>query len=588
MVKIIRTKNSDSKVDVTLQSKNNFYVIKSILKSYVGSWYDKTNRVWKISIEDVDDFVDKVVNFDDEIVQADLGIYDVAQTYVSKRKDLLDLRNSLDGADSGVKLLKNYQLMPFQHVGVKFLTEVRHGIIADKVGLGKTMQGFCAAYKMIKMDRIADKCIVIVPNSLKVKWKRDIEKFLGEESVLLEGAKNERQGVFREWLNSDSLFLITSYDTLRIDYERYISETMFCNFGVICDEIQYLKNTSTKRSQRVREFVNGDLCKFRLGLSATYVETGLEDLFGVMLVIDENVFGKSYYRFVDRYLKVNYVGKVIGYRNVEEATYKMKFSAIRRHKEQVKDQLKTFLPKINVNTLWVELSKIQKKAYNEVLDKVVEQVLDMEKADKISMANIMSQMLYLRQVSISTGLIYHQEESSAKMDTLKEIIPSIVEDNKVVIFCFFVDFIDYMEKEFNKMGINCIAMHGKRPEGKASVRQDYIDKFQNSKDIPILLTSDILKEGVDLEKTSYVINTDILWNPASMVQRIGRIDRLNQVNSNIYAINIWSQGTIEEEMAKRIYEREELATQVMDDGYIEKRVRKITFSDVKKMLRMAR
>jgi len=70
-----------------------------------------------------------------------------------------------------------------------------------------------------------------------------------------------------------------------------------------------------------------------------------------------------------------------------------------------------------------------------------------------------------------------------------------------------------------------------------------------------------------------------------MVQRAGRIDRLNQTNENIFVINIWSESGIEKDMHDVVYKREELANQVMDDGFKEKRVRKLSFKDVKRMLR---
>jgi len=203
------------------------------------------------------------------------------------------------------------------------------------------------------------------------------------------------------------------------------------------------------------------------------------------------------------------------------------------------------------------------------------------------MATALTELIYLRQVSISTELIESTISSSVKMDALKDLLPELVEENKVVIFCFFTGFIDQMERELKKIGIKSIAMHGSRKEGLSKNRQDYIDKFQNSKDINVLLTSDICKEGVDLERTNYVINTDILWNPASMVQRMGRIDRLNQIHDNIYVINLWCNSGIEFHMWNVLYERQELANMIMDDGYKESRVKKFSFKDLKSMLKRA-
>lgn len=585
MIKIIRNKQNPFKLDLTFSSRDNFHAIKNIASSICGSWYHHDEKIWKIDLDEIDILLNKLMELKSEIVNVDLDIFKVIEKLKERKDDILRLRNSLEGVDCGIKLLKPYSLLPFQHVGVQFLWEVQNGLIADKVGLGKTLQGFCAAYKFIREGK-AQKCFIVVPNSLKDKWRADIKMFLGLDTVIIEGLPLLRQERYEKWILSSDPFAIISYESLRNDYPRYMVNNIIHDFGVIFDEVQYLKNVDAKRSQVCKELVNNKFAKFRFGLSATYVETGLENLFGVMLVVDDNIFGKSYYRFAERYLKVNMWGRVDGYLNVQEVTQKMKYVAVRRHKDQVRSQLQAFLPKVNENTLWVDLTDDQKKVYNEVLAKVVSNIRDMEKADKISIAGIMAEMVYLRQVCVSTDLIDHNVSSSCKLETLLDILPPIVEDNKVVIFSFFTKFIDILKVELEKIDIKCMAMHGSSETGKKNKRADNVNKFKNDDSIRVLATSDILREGQDLQVASYIINVDILWNPASMIQRAGRIDRLNQKADNIYVINIWSKDTIEQEMSKRLYQREDLATQVMDDGYIEGRVKKLSFNDLKKMLRM--
>jgi SNF2 family DNA or RNA helicase len=357
---------------------------------------------------------------------------------------------------------------------------------------------------------------------------------------------------------------------------------------VIFDEIQKFKNVNTKRSKVCKELAQHKNCISRLGLSATYVETGMDNLFGVCLIIDENVFGNNYMNFVNNYITFDWWGKPKEFKNIKMATEKMKTVAIRRNKEQVKDQMNALLPKVNENTLWIELDKEQKKLYNDILDRTVNNIYNMEKAEKISSANAMTELIYVREVSLTTELIEPSIQVSAKIDALLEILPDIIEDNKVVIFSWFTGFVDIIERELLKNGIKCIAMHGKRKEGQLKERQNQIDLFSESKDIKVLVTSDILREGIDIPAASYVINMDILWNPASMTQRNGRIDRLNQQKENIYVINIWAKETIEEAMYEVVYNRETLANQIIDDNVVENRIKKLRFSDIKKMLEMCR
>lgn len=82
-------------------------------------------------------------------------------------------------------------------------------------------------------------------------------------------------------------------------------------------------------------------------------------------------------------------------------------------------------------------------------------------------------------------------------------------------------------------------------------------KLQNP--IDILIATDALSEGQNLQDADMVINYDIHWNPVRIIQRMGRIDRLGSPNQKIYGINFWPsnninnyldlQGRIEQRMA---------------------------------------
>ncbi len=82
-------------------------------------------------------------------------------------------------------------------------------------------------------------------------------------------------------------------------------------------------------------------------------------------------------------------------------------------------------------------------------------------------------------------------------------------------------------------------------------------KLQNP--IDILIATDALSEGQNLQDADMVINYDIHWNPVRIIQRMGRIDRLGSPNQKIFGINFWPsknintyldlQGRIEQRMA---------------------------------------
>ena len=68
------------------------------------------------------------------------------------------------------------------------------------------------------------------------------------------------------------------------------------------------------------------------------------------------------------------------------------------------------------------------------------------------------------------------------------------------------------------------------------------EKLQNP--IDILIATDALSEGQNLQDCDLVINYDIHWNPVRVIQRMGRIDRLGSPNSKIFGINFWPSNNI--------------------------------------------
>jgi len=67
-------------------------------------------------------------------------------------------------------------------------------------------------------------------------------------------------------------------------------------------------------------------------------------------------------------------------------------------------------------------------------------------------------------------------------------------------------------------------------------------KIQNP--IDILIATDALSEGQNLQDADLVVNYDIHWNPVRIIQRMGRIDRLGSPNNEIFGINFWPSNNI--------------------------------------------
>jgi superfamily II DNA or RNA helicase len=113
----------------------------------------------------------------------------------------------------------------------------------------------------------------------------------------------------------------------------------------------------------------------------------------------------------------------------------------------------------------------------------------------------------------------------------------VLQKEKVIIFSEFADTARYLEQELTRAGISGIC----RIDGSSSQKQrsDVIMRFspyyndssspelaaRNKEEIRILIATDILSEGLNLQDATRMINYDLHWNPVRLMQRIGRVDR---------------------------------------------------------------
>ncbi len=161
-------------------------------------------------------------------------------------------------------------------------------ILADEVGLGKTIEaGLVISQKWAERKR---KILIIVPSSLRKQWNQElIDKFFIPSQIL--ETKSFNQVIKSENLNPFSVndeIIITSYHFAR-NKSAYVKSI---NWDlVVIDEAHRLRNvykTSNKIAREIKESISH--CP-KLLLTATPLQNTLLELFGLVSIIDEHVFG---------------------------------------------------------------------------------------------------------------------------------------------------------------------------------------------------------------------------------------------------------------------------------------------------------
>ena len=80
--------------------------------------------------------------------------------------------------------------------------------------------------------------------------------------------------------------------------------------------------------------------------------------------------------------------------------------------------------------------------------------------------------------------------------------------------------------------------------------------------IDVIIATDVISEGQNLQDCDYLINYDIHWNPVRIIQRFGRIDRIGSKNKEIQMVNFWPDITLDDyiDLKARVENRMKIAS----------------------------
>lgn len=165
-------------------------------------------------------------------------------------------------------------------------------------------------------------------------------------------------------------------------------------------------------------------------------------------------------------------------------------------------------------------------------------------------------------------------EHDSKLQELYKIIDKKISNpinegnKKIIIFTAFADTAGYLydnvsEYVKSKYGLNTAMVSGS-VDGRTtcpklrgdlntvltcfspiSKGRDLFESIPNE-DIDILIATDCISEGQNLQDCDYLINYDIHWNPVRIIQRFGRIDRIGSKNKYIQLVNFWPDVTLDD------------------------------------------
>lgn len=165
-------------------------------------------------------------------------------------------------------------------------------------------------------------------------------------------------------------------------------------------------------------------------------------------------------------------------------------------------------------------------------------------------------------------------EYDTKLQTLFDLISKKIEhpinegNKKILIFSAFSDTADYLYENVSafvkkKYGLDTAIITG-TTDGKSTIKglkatlNNVLTCFSplskgkamlmpdNDFNIDILIATDCISEGQNLQDCDYLVNYDIHWNPVRIIQRFGRVDRIGSKNDYIQLVNFWPDMTLDD------------------------------------------
>jgi SNF2 family DNA or RNA helicase len=501
----------------------------------------------------------------------------------------------------------------YQDVGASFLFYRKRAILADEVGLGKTIESFLLIGKGVAMGAVRQgggHVLVLTKKGLVHSYVKEALEKTKFTVIKARGTTEKREELWQRARQYD--IVVAGHEQLRSDMDFDYMMDLDLDL-IIVDEIHKFNNRSTKLHKQLDALLKKQKTSRLAGFSATPV-TGnpIVNLYDLMRLVNKEVLG-NVKEFEGRYIKhqkcTRKDGRVfwksepklelLGEIKIKTAPYLMQRSCA---------DVGLKKPEVIPVTQYIEMSSDQKRLTDEAwegiefysqkiddLNAQMEREQDPNKKYGIKMAiervegSQKSFFTYLRMLAdgmemlkASTSYAKYLKNvrswRTPKLELLEDILPDILATDKVVMHTDFeMNFpvvLPFIEK---KMKVGVLHVDGSMPptcskpedlpcgkctrQNNCNMRRRQEWMFKNDDRYRVIFMTSAGEEGMNLQNAKYQINYDIPWNPKSLEQRKGRINRYKSEHETQYVIDMISIDSIEEVIFDRVITRKRSQTE---------------------------
>jgi len=427
-------------------------------------------------------------------------------------------------------------------------------LFADEVGLGKTIEVGMVLKEMVFREA-HDSFLILTPAQLATQWQKEMSDKFGLDFVC-----NYDDG-FDGFGDHDKI--VASIDTAKRD--QYAEEVYDREWdALIVDEAHYLRNQGTNRY----EFVANIDYQYAFFATATPVQNDIKDLYNVVNLIRPGLFGTES-EFERRYMSDT---DDQGVRNAEELQRRLR-SVMIRHKRgdtsidftdrQVRT--KTFQPSDQEEALYDAVTDYVTRHYSKQSGQHLVMLMLQKEVVSSPWAVLSTIEKWLegdgrdvygqeREELLSVAKQARSIDRTTKQQKLLNIIQSVnerMETGRSIVFTQFRATQDAIVSAIRDLtGGEEMPVHVVNGSLSSAEKDQAIQQFRERGGV--LVTTDSISEGRNIQFCNVIVNYDLPWNPMSVEQRIGRIDRIGQ-DRDVYVFNLALNGTVEDYVLEKLY-----------------------------------
>jgi len=454
----------------------------------------------------------------------------------------------------------------FQDYGIRFMVDriinKRFVLNADDVGLGKTSMTI-GTLKWFVDNSAVRKILIICKKSIKTQWIEEIDKFTDISQSFWVGKTGEtpakRKKAYDAFAKASAGILVVNYHVFLNDTD--ILKALRIDFVVI-DEVHVVKNRLGKINNNMTQVVQGKPTVF---LTGTPIMSKPEDIFGIVQITAPGYFG-DWKKFSKRFIQYEHGGpfgtRVVGGKDLDTLRKGVQDIVIRRTEYEVTIQLpKTIISQVDCamdktqENILLEIQKSQDDITTAFEKLKVNGVVPDYNQDKANQLEGKSKGLIAARQAASTdprlflmssskmmkevfgSMIPKTYKKSQKSETILELLEDIISSgDKVILFTKFRTCALMLAEDIQKELSEKVLLYTGAEND--DVRDKTVDAFKNTASYNILIGTEALSEGLNLQCARYVVNIDQPDTLAIKTQRIGRSRRAGSVYDSITVYDV--------------------------------------------------